>query len=102
MNDEIDHNTDTTDTSLSEKDDVSHTSQDDSIEKVKDTKTTNDDDKYKEDTLKLQDGKERVDNPETSDTLRDDSVKIKRLMTMDFKHHIIQSVIDVVKFCGKK
>ena len=52
---------------------MSHTSPDDSIAKAKDTKNTNDDDEYKEDTLKLQDGKERVDNPETSDTLRDDS-----------------------------
>ena len=35
---------------------------------------TNDDDEYKEDTSKYQDSNERVDNPETSDTLRDDSV----------------------------
>ena len=42
--------------------------------KAKDTKNTNDDDKYKEDTSKHQDGNGRVDNPETSDTLRDESV----------------------------
>ena len=35
---------------------MSHTSRDDSVEKAKDTKTTNDDDKYKEDTSKHQDG----------------------------------------------
>ena len=52
---------------------MSHTSRDDYIEKSKDTKNTNDDDEYKEDTSKLQDHNERVDNPETSDTLRDDS-----------------------------
>ena len=37
-------------------------------------KNTNDDDEYKEDNSKLQDGNEPVDIPETSDTLRDDSV----------------------------
>ena len=52
---------------------MSHTSPDDSIEKVKDTKNTNDYDKYKEDTSKLQDGNQRVDNPETIDTLCDES-----------------------------
>ena len=46
----------------------------DYISKAKDTKHTNDDSEYKEDTSKYQDGNERVDNPETSDTLRDDSV----------------------------
>ena len=111
LNEINDNNPETTDTSQSEKYDMSHTSPDDSIAKAKDTKNTNDDDEYKEDTLKLQDGKERVDNPETSDTLRDDSVikttkeeeaLIERLMTMSFKHHVIQSVIDIVTLCGKK
>ena len=74
LNEENDHNPETTDTSKSEKDDMSHTSQDDYIAKAKDTKNNNDDDKYKEDTLKLQDGNERVDKPETLDTLRNDSV----------------------------
>ena len=37
-------------------------------------KNTNDDDEYKEDNSNLQDGNEPVDIPETSDTLRDDSV----------------------------
>ena len=53
---------------------MSHTIRDDSIAKAKDTKNKNDDNKYKEDTSKLQDGNERVDNPETSDTLCDNSV----------------------------
>ena len=35
---------------------------------------TNDDDEYKEDTSKHQDGNERAYNNQTSDTLRDDSV----------------------------
>ena len=49
---------------------MSHTKQDDYIAKVKDIKNTNDDDEYKEDTLKHRDGNEHVDNPETSYTLR--------------------------------
>ena len=78
---------------------------------MKDTKNTNDDEKYEEDTSKLQDGNERVDNPETSDTLRNESfIKttkeeeelIKRLMTMNFKHHVMQSVIDIVTLRGNK
>ena len=51
-----------------------HTSREDSITKAKDTKNTNDDDEYKEDTSKLQDGNERVDNPEAANNLSDDSV----------------------------
>ena len=61
-------------------------------------KNTNDDDEYKQDNLKNQDGNESVDNPETSDTSRNESVinttkeeqaLIKRLMYMDYKHHVI-------------
>ena len=52
---------------------MSHTSRDDFTAKAKDTKNTNDDDKYKEDTSKHQYGNECVDNPETSDHFRDDS-----------------------------
>ena len=37
-------------------------------------KNTNYDDKYKEDTLKHQCGNESVDNPETSDTSRNEIV----------------------------
>ena len=70
LNKESDHNPETADTSRSEKDDTSYTGRCDSIAKVKDTKNTNDD----EDSSKHQDGNERVDNPETSDTLRDESV----------------------------
>ena len=39
---------------------------------MKDTKNTTDDDKYKEDNLKHQDGNEHVNNP--SYTLRNESV----------------------------
>ena len=37
-------------------------------------KNTNGDDKYKEDTSKHQDGNESVENPETTDTSRNESV----------------------------
>ena len=43
LNDENDNNPETTDTSLSEKDDMSHTSQDNFIGKTKSEKNTNDD-----------------------------------------------------------
>ena len=78
---------------------------------MRDTKNTNDDDKYKEDTSKHQYGNKSVDNPETSNTLRNEIVinttkekeaLIKRLMTMNFKLHVIQYVIDIVTSCGKK
>ena len=45
LNEKDDHNPETTDTSRYEKYDMSHTSRDDFIEKAKDTKNTNDDDK---------------------------------------------------------
>ena len=81
------------------------------LQKRKTRKNTNDDDKYKEDTSKNQDSNECVDNLETSDTLRDESVinttkeeeaSIKRLMTTNFKHHVIQYVIDIVTLCWEK
>ena len=53
---------------------MSHTSRDDFIEKAKDIKNTNDNDEYKQETSKHQDGNECVDNPETSDMLCDDSI----------------------------
>ena len=49
-NEDNDHNPETTDTSLTKKDDMSHTSRDDFIEKAKDKKNNNDDDEYKEKT----------------------------------------------------
>ena len=111
LNDENDQNPETTDTSRSEKYNISHTSRYDFIEKAKDKKNTNDDDEYKEETSKYQDGNESVDNSETPDILRDDSIikttkeeeeaLIKRLMTMNFKCHVIQSVIDIVYLDGR-
>ena len=53
---------------------MSHTSLDYFIVKAKDTQNTNDDEEYKEDTSKHQDGNECVDNPENSDTLCDNNV----------------------------
>ena len=41
---------------------------------MEDMKNTNDDDKYKEDTLQHQYGNESVDNPVTVDTSRNESV----------------------------
>ena len=41
---------------------------------MKDTKNTNVDDKYRENTSKHQGGHESVDNHETSDTLRNEGV----------------------------
>ena len=71
LNEDYYYNTETTDTSQYEKDDTPHTYRDNYISKVKDTKNTHDDDKYKEVISKHKYGNERVDNPETSDTLRD-------------------------------
>ena len=59
----------------------------------------------------MKEGNESVDNYKTSDNLRDDSVNkttkkrealIKRSMTTDLKHHVINSVINIVPLCGKK
>ena len=74
LNEENDHNPETADTSRSGKYDMSHTSRNDFIAKAKDTKNTNYDEEYKEDTSKDQYGNESIDNPETSDTLCDDSI----------------------------
>ena len=74
LNDENDHNPETIDTSLSEKDDMSHTSWDYFIEKTKAEINTNYYEEYKEETSKIRYGNESADNSETSDTLRDDSV----------------------------
>ena len=53
---------------------------------------------------------ESVDDSETSDILCGDSiikttkkreVLIQRLMTMSFKYHVIDSVINIVPLCGE-
>ena len=79
---------------------------------MKETKNNNDDDdEYKEDTSKHQDGNKSVDNCETLDTLRNESfinttkeeeALIERLITMNFKLHLKQYVINIVTSCGKK
>ena len=74
LNKENNHNPETTDTSRSEKDDMSHTCRDDFISKVKDTKSTTNYDKYKEGALKHQYSNESVDNPETFDNFRDGGI----------------------------
>ena len=74
LNKDNDNNPETTDTSISEKDDMTHTSPDDFTGGKNDKTITNDNDEYKEETQKLQDVNESVDNSETSGTLRDDSI----------------------------
>ena len=110
-NEENDDNPETIDTSHTEKDDMSHTNQDDSIVNVKDMKNTDYDNKYKEDTLKYQDGKESVVNPEILNTSCNESVinitketeaLIEGLMSMNFKNHVIKYVININTSCGEK
>ena len=109
LNKDNDDNPKITDTSTSEKDDMSHTSQDNFSEKNHKT-ITNDYDEYKEETQKLQDGNKSVDNYETSDTLRDDNIikttkeeeaLIQLLMTMNLKYHLIKYLIGIVSLCEK-
>ena len=59
--------------------------------------------------MRIQEVNESVDNSETSDTLRDDSIinttkeeesLIQWFMTMNFKYHVIHSVINIVPLCG--
>ena len=73
-NEENDDNPETIDNSHTEKYDTSHINRYDSIGNVKETKNTNDDDKYKEDTSRHQEGNESVDNPETSNNSLNKSV----------------------------
>ena len=72
-------------------------------------KNTNDYDENKDETSQRQDSNEIVDNPETIDTSRNESVinttkeeeaLIKRLMSMNFKDRVMQYVIDIVTSCG--
>ena len=55
-------NNETTDISCTDKDNMSHTNQNDYIEYLKATKNTNDDDEYKEDNSKHQDSNESCIN----------------------------------------
>ena len=69
LNKDNDDNPETIDTSISGKDDMSHTSPDDFTEK-KWQKITNNDDKYKEETSKNKEVNESVDNSETKDNFK--------------------------------
>ena len=91
-----DNNTETIDTSCTDKYDTSRTDKDDSIENVKAMKKTNDDEKYKEDNSQHQHGNESVIN-----TTKEEEAWIKRLMSMNFKQNIIQYVIYIVTLCGE-
>ena len=73
--------------------------------------TKNHDEEYKEETSKMKEGNASVDNSETSDNLRDDSIiktkkkrgaLIQRLMKINLKYHVIHSVINIVPLCGGK
>ena len=88
-------NTETIDTSRTDKYDMSHTNQYDSIENVKSTKNTNDDDKYKEQNSQHLDGNETV-----ATRTKEEKSLIKRLMSMNFKHNFIQNVIIIVTSNG--
>ena len=57
----------------------------------------NDDDKYKEDNFQHQDSNEIFIN-----TNKEVEALVKRLMSRNFKHHVIQCVIDIVNSCGGK
>ena len=90
---------------------MSHTSPDGFTETKNDKIITNTDDEYKEETSKIKEGNESVDNSETSDTLSYDSIikttkkreaLIQRLRNMNLKYHVIHSVIDIVPLCRKK
>ena len=74
---------------------MSHTNRYDSIENVKCMNKTNDDDKYKDNHSQHQDSNKSVIN-----TTKEEKSLIKRLMSMNFKHHVIQYVIDIVTSCG--
>ena len=78
------------------------------LKKTYDKTITDNYEKYQEENSKIQEGNESVDNYETSDTFCDDSIIktnkekesfIQRLMTMNFKYHVIHSVIDIVCLC---
>ena len=110
LNKDNDNNPETTDTSLSGKYDMSHNIPYDFTEKNKWQKITNNDDEYKEETSTIQEGNESVDNYETLDTLRYDSIirttkereaLIQRFMTVNFKYHVIHSLIDIFLCVGK-
>ena len=110
LNEDKDDNPETTDTSLFGKYDMSHTSPDDFTEKTNDKKIKNNGYEYKEETSKIKEGNEIVDNYETSDTLNDDSIiNTKKKRSIDstvegyeFQISCIHSVIYIVPLCGGK
>ena len=74
LNEDDDDNPETTDTSLSGKDDMSQISIDDFTGKTNDKTIIDHDEDYKEETPKRKKGNESVDNSETSDNLCGDSI----------------------------
>ena len=96
-NEANDNNRENTDTSRTDKDDMSCTNRDDSIENMKSMKNTNDDKKYKDDNLQHRDVNESFINK----TKEEESL-ITRLISMNFKHHVKQYVTDIVTSCRGK
>ena len=80
-----------TDTSRTDKDDMSLTNQDNSIENLKSMKNKNDNEEYKEENLQHQNGNGRVINK-----TKEEEAFIKRLMSMNFQQKFIQYVIGTV------
>ena len=76
---------------------MSRTNQDDSLKNVKSMKNKNYDDKYKENNSQHQYGNASVFNK-----TKEEEALIKRLMYMNFKQNVIQSVIDIVTSCVEK
>ena len=81
------------------------------ILKKNDKTITDQDEEYKEETSKIKESNESVDNSETSDNFRDDSIikttkkrksLIQRLMTMNLKYHVIYSVTNIFPLYGGK
>ena len=74
LNEDNYDNPETTDTSLSGKDDMSQISRDDFTGKTNDKTIIDHDEDYKEETSKRKKGNESFDNSETSDNLCGDSI----------------------------
>ena len=84
-----------TDTSRTDKYDMSRTDKDKSIENLKSMNNKNSDDEYKEENSQHQHGNESVINK-----TKQEEAFIKRLMSMNFQQKVIHYVIGTVTSCG--
>ena len=62
---------------------------------MKSTKNKNHDDEYKEDNSQHQEGNITIINK-----TKEEEAFIKRFMCVNFKHHVIEYVIDIGNSCG--